>query len=454
MKKNYSQSIDARTADSAQRDGVASLAWFEGMQLLPQHFQYNDRRIDHLLQRYGNGCFAHHWGLDHLSIDAAALAAGKLRVTQVIGQFEDGLVFSHQTQQHGALEFDFSSLRSDMPLRLALTVPSSDFESSAGAIKRHRQHFGPPVANSANLDEKASIASLQPKLSIQIWGPERTDYVQLPLIEIYATAQGFEASAYHPPAIRVIPNSALEKTIFEVAQALRRAGEFVLGHAVPDQLPADYSNGHGWILSCLVGGLSTLEAQISSRVAHPYNLYLSLCNIAGPVAAVCGKVPPYFQGYDHFDPAASIKNVANYIQAAIPGLAPIQELTQEIQFAQQPTRGTWHVVIPTHYTSQSATLLIKLTQANAAMPVSEWIESVLICYASQMGRCRELRISGLPRKLVETDAALGLTSDAHHCLLRIDGLDTTSPGDTLIMEFAQDNAKKMIDRISLVILNA
>jgi type VI secretion system protein ImpJ len=453
MKPNSSQTYEVLPAYPAQRDGVAALSWFEGMQLLPQHFQYSDRRIDYLLQRYASGCFAHYWGLDSLSFDPVSLAAGTLRITQAFGQFEDGLVFSYQTQPQAALEFDFSSFKSEMPLRLALAVPVGDFDSSAGLVTRHRQYYGAPMANSANLDEKASIARLQPQMAIQIWRPERADYVQLPVIEIRAAAQGFEVAHYHPPAVRVMAQSALEKTISDVSQALRRAAEFVRGHAVPERLSAGYSNGHGWILSCLVGGLSSLEAQVASRVAHPYDLYLALCGIAGQVAAVGGTIPPHFPSYDHFDPAAAINVVAGFILNVIPGLAPVQELTLDIPFEQQPTRGTWCVVMPTPFASRSVTLRIKLTQGDAAMALSEWIDGALICYASQMGRCRELRISGLPRKLVETVPAMGLKSDARHFLLRIDGLDAAASGESMVIEFAQDAAKKMIDRISLVIPN-
>jgi hypothetical protein len=110
--------------------------------------------------------------------------------------------------------------------------------------------------------------------------------------------------------------------------------------------------------------------------------------------------------------------------------------------------------MPTDYASQSVILLIKLTPVEATMPLNEWIESALICYASQMGRCRELRISGLPRKRIESVTAMGLTSDTRQCLLRIDGLDTSSRGQSLVLEFAQDAAKNTIDRISLVIKNA
>lgn len=453
MKKNPMQSIEGLSVDPGQRDGVSSLAWFEGMQLLPQHFQYSDRRTDHILQRYASGCFAHHWGLDHLSFDPAAFSAGILRVTQAFGQFRDGLVFSHQLHQHLPLEFNFANLHTDAPLRLALTVPISDFDSPAGAVTRHRQHYGTPIANSCNLDEKASIARLQPQLSVQVFRPEKSDYTQLPVLEVRSTAHGFEATPYHPPAVRVIAQSSLEKTIFEVGQGLRYAAEFVKGNKVPEPLPTDYSNGHGWILSCLVGGLSTLEALIASRIAHPYDLYLALCGIAGQVASVTGTVPPYFPGYDHFDPAAAINVVAGFILNAIPRLAPPKEQTQRIAFEQQSTRGTWRAVIPANYTSPNAILLIKLSQPDAAIPLAEWIDSALICYASQMGRCRELRISGFPRKRVDAVIALGLTSDVHHCLLKIDGLNASTARESLVIEFAQDAAKNMIEHISMVVPN-
>lgn len=434
-------------------ESVASIAWTEGMQLLPQHFQYADRRFDLLLRRYSAGCFAHHWGIDHFSLDPSALASGILKIISASGQFPDGLTFGFDTHQYPALEFDFGLAGREFPLRLALAVPASDFDSQAGSIRRYRQYYGAPIADSSNVDEKASIACLQPQLSIRVWTEDARDHVLLPLIEIAAAPQGFEVTPYHPPAVRIVSQSALEKAIVEVALGLRRAAALVQGHAVPDRIPEKYTNGHGWILSCLTSGLSTLEAQIASRVAHPYDLYLTLCGIAGNVAAIKGVIPPYFQAYDHFDPAAAISAISRFILDSIPSLEPERALAREIPFERQVEPGLWIVSLPVPFENKTAVLLLTLQTGNGEFQIQDWIDKALICYSSQMAHCRELRVRGLSRRLTNSESSLGLSCHPGQHLLLVEGLQAPSPGESLVVEFVQGAAKASVNLISLVVSN-
>ena len=440
-------------SDIPVRNEVAALAWSEGMQLLPQHFQYLDLRQESMMKRYALASCPYHWGLDLLELDLSALSGGKVVVLGMSGQFTDGLAFEYRHTQHGVLEYDFGSLEVDFPLRLAVAVASEDFNSQFGSVKRFSLNASAPIADSLNPEEKASIIRLQPKLLIQILNSRHKEYLQIPFIEIEKNAQGFEGTIYHPPAIRIISQSALDKLIHEVAVGIRRAATLLQGYAVPNSLPTNYTNGHGWILSLLTSGLSLLEGQMNSRVSHPYDLYLTLCNIAGNTSAILGKVPPYFPGYDHKDPAYAITALCNFIAQSLPSITPKVEPVREVKLTRGNELGVW--VLPSNEIQglKNAVFMMNFKHMNGVASVKEWIDSALICDVTEADHCHELRVKGLPRLSVDSIASLELSANSEQQLLIVDGLETIKVSSALTIEFKQEAAKVAIASVSLMLPN-
>ena len=66
------------------------VVWSEGMFLRPQHFQQQQRYIEHFIEgRYGP-LAAFGWGLSELRIDRDQLTAGKIAISSAIGILPDG----------------------------------------------------------------------------------------------------------------------------------------------------------------------------------------------------------------------------------------------------------------------------------------------------------------------------------------------------------------------------
>lgn len=440
--------------DGSRYEAASPIAWFEGLQLLPQHFQSWDRRLEILLRRQAAGCTPYSFGIDRLMLDASALSAGKLRILVAAGQFPDGLLFDFDSLKHGNLEFDFKDMIGDQSLRLALAVPVSNFESNSGSARRYRQYHGSPIADEANRDERAVISSLVPILTIKPWDVLRGDYTFLPLIEIALTPNGFAPTAYHPPAISIMRNTPLATLVAEVSIAIRAAAERVKGYAVPEILPGRYENGQGWILSCLISALPELEGHLARLVAHPHEIHMALLRIAGGIAAIAGVVPPYFSAYEHNDPAASIGEVARFILANMPALQSMpvaKDASKQVEFQRQ--NDSWNIPLPEGYKNRNLVVTITFHESLPATQVTEWLDLAMICLSSQARSCRERRIRGLTRRLIDALPEYGLVSGGTVRLLQVDGLEVLTAGDGLIIDIKNDSARAAIAGISLLMPN-
>lgn len=118
------------------------VVWAEGIFLRPQHFQQQERYLEHLLHARalsGEGFF---WGFHELVIDNEALALGKVVLQHARGVFPDGTPFSFPEQGQGLLPLNFPENRKNEKVFLALPLrrtgqDDTAFESHADSLARY-----------------------------------------------------------------------------------------------------------------------------------------------------------------------------------------------------------------------------------------------------------------------------------------------------------------------------
>ncbi|UCF89820.1 MAG: type VI secretion system baseplate subunit TssK, partial [Desulfobacterales bacterium] len=72
----------------------SKVIWSEGMFLQPQHFQQQDRYVEHLINSRCLGLQPYDWGFYNLKLDLDLLKIGKLALTECRGIFPDGTPFN------------------------------------------------------------------------------------------------------------------------------------------------------------------------------------------------------------------------------------------------------------------------------------------------------------------------------------------------------------------------
>lgn len=450
LQKGYELHFDllALSGHSERDDAISQIAWYEGLQLLPQHFQSWDERLEGLLQRDMLSRSPYSWGIDRLKIDKLALESGLLRLITAAGCFPDGLTFAWTSLRHRPME---CALEPGMgPVRYALAVPREDFTDNGTSVGRYMQFVAPPLSDRTNRDEKAAIVRLSPNLSIRRWDPLNPLYVQIPFVEVTNTATGFLATDFHPPAVRLIPDSHCASEVASLIRCLRAKAGLLGALPVPALLNAEYRPGLNWILSSLVTGLPRLEAQVAGMAAHPYDIFLSLCMIAGAVSPLAGRPPDHFPAYNHADPGASILVVARFITAVVNPIGMRPSRWNEIPFAFAD--GEWTLQLPEHHNQSELVVLVAFDKSNNESAVSSWLQHVLICFADEKGRCRETRVRGLMRR-IQSMPEPGLDARPGECYIRIDvrgGIDALER--RLIIAGSDVRSGLVFTRVSLMTL--
>ncbi|MEF9672817.1 type VI secretion system baseplate subunit TssK [Pseudomonas sp. PCH446] len=99
-----------------------SVVWSEGMFLLPQHFQQQERHYRARLAQVLRAVQPHGWGFAALKIDVAQLALGTLALSACEGVMPDGSPFALTDEELARLRYPVADSERDVQLVLALAV--------------------------------------------------------------------------------------------------------------------------------------------------------------------------------------------------------------------------------------------------------------------------------------------------------------------------------------------
>lgn len=100
----------------------SKVIWSEGMFLQPQHFQQQDRYVEHLVEGRTRPLTRFAWGFTRLEIDAAALALGLLQINSAAGILPDGTPFDVPASDPPPAALQVDPMMKDEAIVLALPV--------------------------------------------------------------------------------------------------------------------------------------------------------------------------------------------------------------------------------------------------------------------------------------------------------------------------------------------
>jgi type VI secretion system protein ImpJ len=386
------------------------------MQLLPQHFQLADERIDMLIARLTMASHLHAWGIDHLSIDVSALSGGILRILEVSGAFADGSVFVWTQDQYGPLQRRLDTTTDTEPQRYALALPVTDFRDQETTVLRLRKHIGEPVSDMLDIDSKAAVSRLIPNLSLRKFDRFDNRYVQLPMAEVESTPGGPRLLNYDPPSTRLRADGPAAKLLSDLIRALRSKAAELGSDSLARALAGGYSGSTAPVLQSLMGTLPRLEALLHAR-AHPYQIFLALCDLSGAMAWMQPEGLGATPEYDHFDSSYVIVALTEKCLEHVLGIVA-KSTAQWQAHALRLQDGRWIGSIPG---GAGLTLILKV-QLNTSTKRAEgvaWLERALICRDDEEHRCHNLRIRGYARELVERLDELGVGASSTQLLLKV-----------------------------------
>jgi type VI secretion system protein ImpJ len=404
-----------------------AVQWHEGMLLSPQHFQLAARRAEalagYLLEAAAPFC----WGVQRLQIDAGLLLEARVRVVELEAVLPDGLLVLYPSGDgEPELELDFKSAELDprvAPVTVHVAVAArTEHAASSGGLLRYRSAEGRPVADENTGDNELAVPRLRPALSLHLTlsplHPPSSKYVSLPLARIAFRDETFVSESYEPPRIALARDSLLHRCAQRIAVQLREKAR-ALGESLQSarlQGSEEHTSQTAVQLRSLVRTLPRLEALLESGVAHPFPVYLTLCDVIGDLAVIGGQLNlPQLSGYEHRDALPPFTEIAVHIERV---LALLREAFRSVRFTRLES-GRFGLAMRPGWVTDTLIVGARIAPGQPADAVREWMESALIGSSSRMRNIRENRVLGAAREAAVEAPELDLVAPPNVLLYRV-----------------------------------
>ena len=432
------------------------LCWYDGMLLLPEHFQAAQRRQEMLSGYLARTAAPYGWGVKSLT---ASIAGTRLVVVKLDAVMPDGLAIRYRAEdkEEPALEADLAEykprLENDGRLTVHLTVKawSNDIvaknEPEPGGFDRYRSVKGAPLERDdtdvakgdASAEKMRERPWLRPTLNLHVGDDSPTKFVALPIARIAQTNDSkIIFHRYEPPRPTIAGSDHLRDVAAKVAAGLRAKEQFLGAKVQRDrgvaglrvaagpamdthlrQLILQFQMHQNDIenLRALVRPVPRLEALTHDSGAHPFDLYLALCDIVGDLAMLDGEPNlPERIPYDHLDALASFDKLELHIRHMLDSLAQRFRILPFVP----DDGGRFELHFQPADLGESLVIGAKRAKDQHVSTIGSWMANAAIATRDRMAGLRPKRISGPGRKSIPRDDALDLAPPPLISLFRID----------------------------------
>lgn len=426
--------LDRRSADSIPEQ----VQWHEGMLLSPQHLQQENWRHEAVLNYVARSAFPHLWGVRRLVVDDSLLPSGIFRLVELEALLPDGLILAHPLGNADLVEINLNAMDIDLaldPVTVHLTVPRRTARSAApGALRRFGSVNAPAVVDENTGDNEMFIPRLRPMIDLDVTRsptvPPSSAFVSCPIARVGAVEGRIQLLDYAYPSLEVTRGSPLHDIADAVARDLR---DRTVG--VVERLRGG-RRGDGVVAVELLASLRSmtallprLEAMLTDGLTSPYDLYITLCDVAGHVAPIdIELVPVQTPRYVHEDPLPAYRSIASVITRAV---RQLQRPFREVAFKLDDD-GVFSLDLRE---GRIGGMLIICLYASPGQPVEDmarWIEVASIATAGAMDDVRSRRVRGAARRIVEGVREFEMTTPRGGILVAVEvDRDVISPRDVL-----------------------
>jgi len=394
-----------------------AIQWHEGLLLTPQHFQQLSSRHEALVQ-YGTLLAAPFcWGVRRLKYDRVSLTSGKFRIQQLEAVMPDGLVVIHglpEGSNDDVLEIDLTK-RADQfgenGMLVFVGIAARQNFSTNGDNPRYKSFDSDPVIDQVSDAKARSIKRLRPHLKLYAGKRLPNDAVGFPLARVVHRASSFALDEKFIPPLLAVPRTAtdgdassavaqrLGEMCVQVARRVRKRAVYLADEARnpgPGSRFANEADARMRMLA-LAGALPGFEAVLQTGCAHPYQMYVALCGLAGQVSTLgSDMVPPSFDPYNHNDLYSTFQPVFDSIDRAMDYGVPVAY--KSFVFKYKEGEGTYEIRFDSTWMKKTLAIGIKGDRGMSEAEVVRWGENCLIGSQSRIELLRTNRIRGATRK--------------------------------------------------------
>ncbi|TGW14786.1 type VI secretion system baseplate subunit TssK [Candidatus Hepatobacter penaei] len=425
------------------------IQWYEGMFMMPHHFQENDTLHQNLWQHHLQYLAPYHWGITHMSFDESALAQGVFKILKLQAVMPDGTVIFFPDAHDESLELSLHDHLEDD--RKPHTLFLSLFKKSVHEGKKDTFSSRHKPVESASHDINApdshiNITRLKPILTLGFDKKNQAQRVFLPLAILTRDGLKITPTPYMPPCIhldkstpfftrcRTLSKSLRDKVMYLQKKVRQRARATTSLFDAQSIWQFDTMRRH------LIVALINFEALLQEAQLSPYVLYRELLHVASRCAAIkWGGAAPSLPPYQHENLHVCFDDIITFIEQS---LAEIEEAYRVYAF--QKTDRLFTLTVDQAWLDQPLIIGLKAPPNQTEERMVSWIKNAVIVSQSRIKTVQENRILGATRNYIQTAEKIRLIPDRGTVLCEIiPDNDFIKPDEPLhIFNMSDDPAKR------------
>ena len=304
------------------------VVWQEGMFLRAQHFQQQDRYLEHLLQARTAPLRPHPWGVTELSLDRDLLASGKFALASAAGVLDDGTPFAipGQADQPTPLDLPEGTRNAIVFLAAPVRQPGSpevaftEGPDSGGTRYALRSFEAFDTHSDSTLAAELQIA--RPKLRFMLEAEERAGFTCIGIArvtEVQADRRVVIDERYIPTCLRISAAAPLGNLAAELVGMIGQRAEALAGRLAQPGSTGVADVAQFLLLQALNRWQPLLAHWADAGNVHPESFYATLVQLAGELATFTdpSRRASTYPGYRHEDLQRSFAPVVADLRRAL-----------------------------------------------------------------------------------------------------------------------------------------
>jgi len=284
--------------------------WIEGQLIRPQHFQQQERWLEHLIESRAQSLRPHGWGVRQMALDRDLLALGQVSLQSFLGIMPDGTVLDLPSQS--ALPMARSAPPTLRNALVKLAIPARQLDGAevageGGSVRRFR--LGEQAARDTTSPERPAnplkVGSLN--LSLLFEGEPEDNLVTLPIarIEEVDPAGAIKLSArYIPPVIDIRAAERLIEVLNETRALIKSRADALAQRAEATRAASDGAGLTDLLILAVLNGEDARFDHLSQLAGiHPDAVFEAMLTLTARLATFGGnrRKPADLPSYRHDD---------------------------------------------------------------------------------------------------------------------------------------------------------
>lgn len=456
------------------RDIPDSVHWYEGMLLLPEHFQAAAQRQEALSGYVAQIAMPYGWGVQQI---ATEIVEGVLHVRTLDAVMPDGLVIRYRSNDADAepLNLDLKGHQQTLAQRKKIVVhvvvpafSAATFgqdDADTGALRRYRsirglrfeRDDGHVAADGPAMDQMRERPWLRPVLKLYVTASATTappdKYSSLPIMRIEQNAEAaIVAHRYEPPQTAIGGSNEIYKCARDVAAELRDKARFLNERLQRTSDLPERTTGAGTVtlemqlrllarqfktlqhnvenLQALARTVPRIEALMKDRHSHPQLLYFALCDVVGDLALLGGELNlPEIPAYQHADALIAFDFLEQHIRLM---LETLNQRHTVIAF-ERVTDGRFELALKHGDLGKRFVIGAVRHKGSPATPIVNWVVNAAITSADKVDDLKVHRTGGATRTKIDRDDSLDLDTPEMTTLFQIEVGDAIDEQDEVLV---------------------